>query len=115
MAQMTTVKLTDDLDGSKAAETVSFALDGKNYQIDLSAKNAKQFRKVLGDYIDAGRPVRPARPVVAGRGGRKSSRRSAAASPAEVREWAVQNGVPVSTRGRVSAEVYAQYAAALGG
>ena len=59
MAQQTTVTLTDDIDGSKAVETVSFGLDGKHYEIDLGAKNAKNLRKVVAAYIDAGRKSRP--------------------------------------------------------
>ena len=44
MAQKTLVQLVDDLDGKPITngrgETVSFGLDGKDYDIDLSAKNA---------------------------------------------------------------------------
>ena len=57
MAQQTTVILTDDIDGGKAVETVSFGLDGKHYVIDLGAKNAKNLRKVVAAYIEAGRKV----------------------------------------------------------
>ena len=42
MAQQTTVTLTDDLDGGKAAETVTFGLDGRIYEIDLSRKDWKR-------------------------------------------------------------------------
>ena len=48
MAQQTTVILTDDIDGTKAVETVSFGLDAKQYEIDLGSKNAKNLRKVIG-------------------------------------------------------------------
>lgn len=44
MAQKVQVILLDDLDGGDAAETVSFALDGASYEIDLSAKNASKLR-----------------------------------------------------------------------
>jgi nucleoid-associated protein Lsr2 len=61
-------KVTDDLDGIAAAETVSFALDGTTYEIDLSKKYAAGFRKSLERYVHAarrhsptGRPVRAAR------------------------------------------------------
>ena len=46
MAQQVQVVLVDDLDGGKAAETVSFALDGVSYEIDLSAKNAAKLREL---------------------------------------------------------------------
>lgn len=52
MAKTVFVKLTDDLDGTDADETVSFALDGKTYQIDLSKGNADKLRKVLDPYIE---------------------------------------------------------------
>jgi hypothetical protein len=60
VAQHTTVTLIDDLDGGKAAETVSFSLDGCRYEIDLSARNAKALRKVLGPFTEAARHVGPA-------------------------------------------------------
>lgn len=55
MAQSTITYLTDDLDGTDAAETVRFALDGKSYEIDLNKKNAAGLRKVFKRYTDAGR------------------------------------------------------------
>ena len=58
MARKTIVELTDDLDGKKAAETVSFALDGRPMEIDLSSANAAKLRKALEPYIEAGRRVR---------------------------------------------------------
>jgi hypothetical protein len=44
MAQKVTVALIDDLDGHDAEETVTFGLDGKAYEIDLSASNARKLR-----------------------------------------------------------------------
>jgi hypothetical protein len=40
MAQKVTVELEDDLDGGPAEETVRFGVDGLDYEIDLSKKNA---------------------------------------------------------------------------
>ena len=68
MAKTVIVKLTDDLDGGDADETIQFALDGKSYEIDLSAANASKFRDVLKTYIEKGRGsaggsrTRPPRP-----------------------------------------------------
>jgi hypothetical protein len=72
MAKTVFVKLTDDLDGSDAAETVPFALDGKSYEIDLSKANADKLRELLDPYIAkatrSGRAVRaPSRPESSGR------------------------------------------------
>ncbi|SDO77970.1 Lsr2 protein [Nakamurella panacisegetis] len=112
MAQVTNVKLLDDLDGSKAVETISFGIDGVGYEIDLNLKNAKALRKAMAEFVAAGRHLKvPA----AGSAARSTSRsRSAGPDAAVIRQWANENGVPVSVRGRVSADVRAQYMAATG-
>ena len=58
MAQQTSVSLVDDLDGSKAAETVAFGLDGSSFEIDLSKKNAAALRKALTEFVEHGRRVK---------------------------------------------------------
>ena len=55
MAQQTTVRFIDDLDGSEAAGTFDFSLEGRNYQIDLSDENAAKLREALTPFIDAAR------------------------------------------------------------
>ena len=55
MAQKVTVVLEDDLTGGPADETLRFAADGTDYEIDLSAKNAAAFRKLLAPYIEHAR------------------------------------------------------------
>jgi hypothetical protein len=56
MATKTSVVLIDDLDGETPADTtVSFGLDGKSYEIDLSDNNAAEFRDALSKYVSAGR------------------------------------------------------------
>jgi hypothetical protein len=47
MAQRVTVELEDDLDGGPADETLRFGLDGTDYEIDLSKKNASKFRRQI--------------------------------------------------------------------
>lgn len=107
MAQQTTVILTDDIDGGKAVETVSFGLDGKHYVIDLGAKNAKNLRKVVAAYIEAGRKVKT----------NSETRAVAKKTPADgdlaaIRAWAHENGIAVAARGRIAASVKEQYLAA---
>ena len=51
MAREVIEKVTDDLDGTEAVETVSFGFDGTSYEIDLSKKNATTFRKSLDRYV----------------------------------------------------------------
>src|ERR1700712_620741 len=75
MATMTTVSLVDDLDGSAAAETVAFSLDGANYEIDLTDKNAKKLRDALSGYVANARRIDGGRRV--------SSPRGAKAKPAK--------------------------------
>lgn len=106
MAQRVQILLEDDLDGSEATETVNFALDGKAYEIDLSAANSAQLRDDLAKWIGHARPIR----------GRQRLAPSRAASGRtdlnKVREWGRKNGFKVSDRGRVSAEVQEAYARA---
>ncbi|CAN5142007.1 Lsr2 family protein [soil metagenome] len=108
MAQRVNVVLVDDLDGSDASETVSFALDGVDYEIELSDTNAAQLRDALSMYIGHGRRTGGRR-----RSGQSSSAKSAGgATAAEIREWAKTSGWDVPERGRVSAEVRSAYDAA---
>ncbi|MBT0767720.1 Lsr2 family protein [Kineosporia sp. J2-2] len=106
MAQKVQVILVDDLDGGEAEESVSFSLDGVNYEIDLSATNAEALRDAIAPWVGHARRI-------SGRSsrGRGTSRgRSAAkADLGDVRAWARDNGYQVSDRGRVSAEVMAAY------
>jgi hypothetical protein len=113
MAQRVNVILVDDIDGDDAAETVTFGLDGVDYEIDLSEGNAAELRDALARYIDAGRKAGGRR----GNGRRKRGQRVAAGgdtgpSAADIRQWARENGWDVPERGRVSAEVREAYAAA---
>jgi hypothetical protein len=115
MASRTVVELTDDFDGKRADETVTFALDGVSYEIDLSAKNAAELRQALAAYIEVGRRV--GRGSRSGRNGRATtsaprSRSGADYDPAAVRAWAASNKVNVSARGRISSSVLEQFRAA---
>jgi hypothetical protein len=55
MAERIQVELVDDIDGSPAQDTVTFALDGVTYEIDLSERHARQLRSTLGRYIERAR------------------------------------------------------------
>lgn len=112
MVQITEVKLVDDLDGSKAVETVPFALDGKNYAIDLSKKNAVALRKAFEPYVEKGHKVKSSarKTATTSRRRRKADTDgSGGPSAAEVREWAAANGIEVPARGRLPKEVREQY------
>jgi hypothetical protein len=107
MAQKVNIILVDDLDGSEADETVSFALDGTSYEIDLNDKNAAKLRDALSGYIGHARKVSTTRK-------RRSSASSSSSGPSarELRDWARSNGYEVSDRGRVPAEVREAFEAA---
>lgn len=111
MAQHVNVVLVDDVDGSPAEETVSFALDGTSYEIDLSADNANQLREGMSQWLQNGRRVAGSR----GRGKRSTTKQSTVgASNGTIREWARANGHPVSDRGRVKADIVQAFNAANG-
>lgn len=107
MAQKILVTMTDDLDGSEGAETVVFGLDGNTYEVDLGEKNSAKIRKALEPFITAGRKVTKTP---------HGTRRHKAAPPgplaAEVRAWAVQQGMEVPEKGRIPAEVREAFQAA---
>jgi hypothetical protein len=110
MAQRVQVLLTCDIHGddTPGTETVSFAVDGNAYEIDVCDAHAAQLRDAFATYTGAAR--RAGRGVRPGRGRR--GRTSVGADPAAVRAWARSSGVKVSERGRISSEVLEQYAAA---
>jgi hypothetical protein len=109
MAQKVTVALEDDLTGGPADETVRFAFEGTEYEIDLSAKNAAVFGKLLAPYIEH---ARKARRTQGRRSGRTASSRQRSG---DIRAWAKEHGLAVSERGRIPASVVEQYHAAGGG
>ncbi len=72
MARRIVEILTDDIDRSPAAETVTFGLDGLSYEIDLNEENAADLRDILAPYISVARPLGPTRDRT-GRGARSGS------------------------------------------
>jgi hypothetical protein len=107
MARRIQVNLEDDIAGGPAAETVAFALDGRAYEIDLSADNAQALRDAFAPWVAAARKVGATRRVIDLR--TKGSRRSE--DTAAIRAWAVERGIPVNARGRISRDLQARYAA----
>ncbi|SDX46330.1 Lsr2 protein [Modestobacter sp. DSM 44400] len=109
MAKTTTVVLVDDLNGDPADTTIRFGLDSREYELDLTDKNAQELRGLFDRYISAARKVSGAR--------RRSTAGPAkpaftAVDPAAARAWAKGKGIDVSSRGRVKADVLAAYRAA---
>jgi hypothetical protein len=109
MAQKVRVILTDDVDGGEAHETVSFAIDGAAYEIDLSEANASKLRAALHPFMGSGRRLKAAR------GGKVTGRQatgSGSVRSGDIRAWAKDHGIAVSDRGRIPANVVEQYQAA---
>ena len=106
MAREMKLVLTDDFDGTDAAETVSFSIDQGHYEIELSSENAAKLREALAPFIERARRV--ANPA---RGGTGRSRRSAGsrADTPQIRKWAQDKGYEVSDRGRIPSEIIEAY------
>jgi hypothetical protein len=116
MARKVQVILSDDLDENVAAdETVSFSLDGTNYEIDLSEKNAEELRNAFSRYVQAARKVGRGsgrasgggRSRATGGGGRMDREQAGA-----IRDWARKNGHQVGEKGRIPATILEAYNAA---
>jgi len=107
MAQKVITEFIDDIDGSAAERTFTFAVDGTNYEIDLSADNIAEFKSVIGGFIESARKIKGSKNSdgrrvrsTAAAGGRQSREQIQA-----VREWARQHGHTISNRGRIPASI----------
>ena len=100
MAQRTVIRLIDDLDHREIeadGQTIRFAYQGIQYEIDLSEKNAKKLDKALAPFLAAARRVSTRAPqpkVIASDVDTKA-----------VRKWAEAHGIQVSARGRIPAHI----------
>jgi hypothetical protein len=99
MARREVTQFYDDLDHTLIAEdeleVVRFSIDGKNYLIDLSRENARKFHDLLEPYVQAARQAPE-----------KDYRR---VDPAEIREWARLQGIPVAHRGKIPHNIIDAY------
>lgn len=106
MATRTVTQLLDDITGQNADETVSFGLDGVDYEIDVNKKNAAALRKAFAPFQEVARRV----------GGRRApaamKKVASGVDSKAVRAWAASNGIELSERGRIPGHVIEQYVAA---
>jgi hypothetical protein len=104
------VQLEDDLTGGPAEETVRFAVDGTDYELDLNARNAADLRRRFAAFVQSARVARPRRP---------SHGRTRTAAVRErsrqMRAWAEQQGITIADRGRLPRQVIQEYEEAHGG
>jgi hypothetical protein len=105
MAQKIIREFVDDIDGSPAERTFSFAVDRVSYEIDLSTQNIAEFKSAIGGFIESARKVkgssgRRTRSAAPSGGGGQSREQTRA-----VREWARQHGHNINERGRIPATI----------
>jgi hypothetical protein len=112
MAKQIQEILIDDLDGGEANETVSFAIDGNSYEIDLSDGNAKRLRDALGPFVQGARRSSGVPSIARRRRGGGSQRALTREKSSEIRAWAKAHGLAVSERGRIASKIVEQYEAA---
>jgi len=115
MAQKTQVIMTDDLDGSEATQTVTFAFQGTSYEIDLNDEHASSIEESFAEWISNARKTAGGRSTSSSSSRTGGGRASSTAKRGDldaVRAWARENGHTVSDRGRVSNKVLEAYDAA---
>jgi Lsr2 len=108
MAQRQLVQLGCDLENGKvtsSVQTVTFGYGGGTYELELCARHRKPLAELLTELVESGRKV-----------GSPRSRSRAQQRPvsdreenAEIRAWAAANGIKVSERGRIAANVIELY------
>lgn len=108
----TITEVIDDFDGKPLPEDtqpIHLAFDGKQWEIYLSDANAEKLRTTLAEYTDNAQRVYRHQPRRSGAG---STRRKGTEDLAAIRDWARENGIEVSERGRVAQDVKDAYYAA---
>jgi hypothetical protein len=109
VARKVVVQMADDLDGSPATQTVRFGFQGVEYELDLNDENANELTHWLENYVSHARRV----------GGRKrglTGRASAGSGvdPKAVRQWAKEQGLETSARGRIPSQLVTRYLTSVG-
>lgn len=107
MASQTIIRLLDDTDGTDASETVTFALDGVSYEIDLNETNANALRQTLAPWAAHGRRTHSSTSTT-----RRTLKPVGDSRSALIRAWAARAGLQVPARGRIPNDVQRQYDAA---
>jgi hypothetical protein len=106
VARKVVVELVDDIDGTvfgEDGESITFSVNGVDYEVDLKGKHASEFHKQIGFFIEHATRV--------GGRTRRSDRLAVSDAPVrrgngkEIRAWAAEQGYEISSRGRIPAEV----------
>jgi hypothetical protein len=88
LARYVMTRLVDDIDGSQAVTTLSFSVDGRSYEIDLSESHLSAFQQALAPFVTAARTVP---------GGRRPAREPAPAAPPNGRAVPARDAAPAET------------------
>jgi len=116
MAQVSQVVLTCDVHegDAEAADTVTFTVEGKSYECELCEPHLAEFHEAMEVWSSHSRPARAARASqgASSRAPRRRTGTNGAPSASVVREWARSQGLEVSSRGRVPAELLVAFEAA---
>jgi hypothetical protein len=108
MAQRVVTELLDDFDDSTAEETVTFGYRGQQYEIDLNAQHATELDEALAPYLEHAR--KGISPGLVPRQGRRAQRGSRTHRDTRaIRAWAKEQGIAISDRGRIPAEIMERY------
>jgi Lsr2 len=99
----------DETNPGDDVETVTFAIDGHEYEMELCGQDAEFLRKSVTEFAGAARS--------GSRAGRPARRVASRTVPERgrsllVRAWAKERGYKVNERGRVPANITAEYDAA---
>lgn len=113
MSRKTIELLVDDLDGTvlepDEGTTITFGLDKRTYEIDLSGSYAQELHDALAPYLRVARSVKGRAPS---RARSVDTRQRSGYKLSEIRRWAQENGHDVPARGRVPDAAIGAYNAA---
>ncbi|MFD5513703.1 Lsr2 family protein [Streptomyces sp. NPDC127051] len=106
MVQRTITIYADDLSDEAGDDvaTHTFSVDGVNYEVDLGPDNYQKLLDALGPFIGVGRKTGGTR--------RPAKQAKVSGNAGKIRAWAQSQGIEVSPRGRIPADVLEKYQAA---
>lgn len=111
MARLEVIQYYDDIDNAPLNQdevnVVKFGLDGTNYVLELSEKNAAKFREILAPYVKVARKDTTTT---------SQTRRTGSAAPdaKKIREWGRKNNFEVAERGKLPTTLIDAYRKATG-
>ncbi|SDC06794.1 Lsr2 protein [Raineyella antarctica] len=108
MARRTMLILEDDLDATPAQHQVTFSFEGVSYEIDLNEEHYSELQEAMAPWVSHARRV-SGRRTTAKRSSSAPTGGGSGTSATAIREWARTQGIEVSDRGRVPANVRASY------